>query len=235
MREFETQVMTSDTDWSGTQTLLSAVTMMQNCSMLWMDGQPELRAWLKARNAAMMVASREMQVFRRPAYGEQLSVKSWVYKMRGPLGYRNSCIFDEQGEVTSACWAIGVFVGLEQGRTLKVPPEIAQSMMGEARFENMAYGKRKIALPDAPGQELPRIRAQRSDIDFNGHVNNAQYVRMAYEFLPQGFDPQHLRIMHEGQAKLSETIVPTLYQEGASWIFTLNATDGKPFAIVEFE
>ena len=203
--------------------------------MLWMDGQQTLRAWLDDEHAAMMVASRELHILRRPAYDERVTVRTWMYQLRGPMGYRNTCIYDAQGKVTSACWAIGVFVGLDSGHVLKIPESVAQSMGLEPKLEDIPYGKRKIALPKVEAETLDAIRARRSDIDFNGHVNNAQYVRMAYDLLPRDISPVHMRIMHEGQAKLGETVVPMLYQEGARWVFTLDGEDGRNSAIVEFE
>lgn len=234
MYTYPTRVVTSSTGPDGLQTILSTVTMMQDCSMLWMEDQPELRAWLDANNAAMMVASREVEIRRRPAFGERLEVRTWLYRFRGAMGFRNTCIFDESGEAVACCWAIGVFVGLEDGKVHKLPPEVIESIGLEGEFP-MECGKRKIILPEVEGQALPQLTAQRSDIDFNGHVNNAQYVRMAYEFLDPGFEPTRLRIVHDGQAKLGDAIVCTRYSDADREVFTLASDDGRPFATVEFK
>lgn len=233
MYTYETRVTTSCTDWTGTQTLLSTVTLMQDCSMLWMDDMPKLRAWLSEEGAAMMVASREVFVRRRPAYGEKLTVKTWIYDFRGPMGYRNTCIFDEAGDAVATCWAVGVFVRFSDNKMLRLPQDVIDEALTEKRFD-MEYGKRKIKLPDAEPRKLPAMKVQRSDIDFNGHENNAQYVRMAYEFLPKDVDPRHLRIVHEGQAKLGDTVVPLLYEDDERRVFELRGDDGRLFATIEF-
>ncbi len=233
MYTYETRVTTSCTDWTGTQTLLSTVTLMQDCSMLWMDDMPKMRAWLDEQDAAMMVASREVFVHRRPAYGEKLTVKTWIYDVRGPLGYRNTCIFDEDGKAVATCWAVGVFVRFADNKMLKVPQDIIDETVGGEKYP-LEYGKRKIKLPDVQPVTLEPVMVQRSDIDFNGHMNNAQYVRVAYEYLPKDFEPTHLRIVHEGQAKLGQVIVPTLYEDENRRCYTLSSEDGKLFAIIEF-
>ena len=228
------RVTTSCTDETGTQTLISMVTMMQDCSMLWMEEQPVLDAWLQEVNGVMMVASREVEVRRRPAYGERLTVSTWIYKCQSRMGYRNTCIFDESGEAVAACWCIGVFVSRDTGAALKVPKEVIDSMLVESAFE-MDYGKRRISLPDVEPKVLPSVTAVRTDIDFNGHVNNAQYVRMAYENLPSGFYPTHLRITHDGQAKCGDVISTTLYRDGSTYVFVLGGGgEGRDYAIIEF-
>ena len=229
----ETRVTTSCTDETGTQTLVSMVTMMQDCSMLWQEEQPVLSAWLERNHAKMLVGSREVEVRRRPAYGEFLQVRTWVYKMQSMMGYRNTCIFDASGEAVAACWCTGVFFGCDEGRALKLPDEVLASMRVEPAFP-MCYGKRKIKLPDAPARELAPIVAQRSDIDFNGHVNNAQYVRMAYEQLPRDFYPTHLRITHDGQAKCGDVIHLALYESPGIYDFVLSGEGEQPYAVVEF-
>ena len=228
------RVMTSCTDETGTQTLVSAVTMMQNCSMMWMEAHPTLDEWLQEVNGAMLVASREMEIRRRPRYGEFLTVGTWAYKCASRMGYRNTCIFDEQGEATAACWCTGVFVSRDNGAALKLPDYVIDSMDVEPAFP-MDYGKRKIALPDVEPQQLPAVAVQRSDIDFNGHVNNAQYVRMAYDTLPADFYPTHLRITHDGQAKYGDTIQLLRYVDGGTYVFKLSGDDGQPYAFIEFK
>ena len=234
MYTFKTRVTTSCTDWTGTQTLLSAVTMMQDCSMLWLESMPKLADWMKESGTAMLVASRELFMKRRAAYGENLTVKTWIYDIRGPMGYRNTCIFDEEGHDVAACWATGVFVRFSDSKMLKPPQDIIDEMVTGERFP-LDYGKRKIKLPDVEPTVLDAVKVQRSDIDFNGHMNNAQYVRLAYEFLPEELDPKHLRIVHEGQAKLGQTIVPKLYLDGQKHYFLLESEEGKHFATLEFE
>lgn len=229
----KSRVTTSCTDATGTQNLISVVTMMQDCSMMWMEQQAATERWLNETNGAMLVASREVEIRRRPRYGEFLTVSTWVYKVQSFMGYRNTCIFDEDGQATAACWCTGVFVNRETGKTLRVPDYVRDSMGLEPAFD-MEYGKRKIVLPEVEPQKLEPVRAKRSDIDFNGHVNNAQYVRMAYERLPLDFDPRHLRITHDGQARCGDLIDLALYEDADVFDFVLSGEEGQTIAVIEF-
>lgn len=232
MYTYDARVTTSCTGTDGRQTPVSVVTMMQDCSMLWMGSEPALTAYLKEQNAAMMVASRQVDFLRFPEYGERLQVRTTIYKFRGKMGFRNTVIVDENCDMTAMCWAIGVFVGYETGKMIEIPKEVVETVKMDPQVD-MDYQKRKIVLPKVEPTELPGIMALRSDLDFNGHVNNAQYVRMACDLLPDGLEVRRLRIVHEGQAREGQRIHPLLYREDDRRVYRLNGDDGRPFATVE--
>ena len=50
----------------------------------------------------------------------------------------------------------------------------------------MNYKDRRIILPKEGGEVLDPVRVLRADIDYNRHMNNANYVRVAMELLPEG-------------------------------------------------
>lgn len=232
MYTYDTRVTTSCTGADGLQTPVSVVTMMQDCSMLWMDSEPELTAFLRENDAAMMVASRQVDFLRFPKYGERLQVRTSIYKFRGRMGYRNTVIVDEQCRPTAKCWAIGVFVGYHTGKMIEIPKDVVEHVKMDPQVE-MDYLKRKIVLPKTDPVELPNIMALRSDLDFNGHVNNAQYLRMAYDLLPDGFQTRRMRIEHEGQAREGQRVHPLLYKDDERLVYRLDGEDGSPFATVE--
>ena len=234
MYAFPTRVTLSCTGPDGLQTPLSTVTMMQDCSMLWMESEPELERFLEERGAAMMVASRQVDFLRRPAYGERLEVRTWIYRFRGKLGYRNTAVLDESGAYVAKCWGLGVFVTRAGGKMIAPPQDVLAGIALDDKLD-MDYRRRKIALPDTAPKRMPPVRARRSDLDFNGHVNNVQYLRMAYDLLPGGFEPTRLRVMHEGQAHEGDLLHPLLYEDGARLVCVLEGDDSRPFATVEWE
>ena len=62
------------------------------------------------------------------------------------------------------------------------------------------------------GEVLDPIKVLRADIDYNKHVNNANYVRMAMELLPENFKIQGLRVEYRVAAKLGDVPIPTVYK-----------------------
>ncbi len=97
----------------------------------------------------------------------------------------------------------------------------------------MDYRDRRIAVPAGDGNECAPVRIQRSDIDYNGHVNNANYVRIAQDLLPDDFRVRALRVEYRVPAKLGDELVPTIHAAGTERVVVLSLA-GRTSAIVEF-
>ena len=97
----------------------------------------------------------------------------------------------------------------------------------------MNYKDRRIILPKSDGEVLEPIRVLRADIDYNKHVNNANYVRMAMELLPEDYVVSGLRVEYRVAAKLGEMLVPTIYKNDNVIIVSLSIGEDVS-AIIEF-
>ena len=80
-----------------------------------------------------------------------------------------------------------------EGKLKRVDDATIQSMKLEPQLE-MNYKDRRIILPKTEGEVLEPIKVLRADIDYNKHLNNANYVRMAMELLPEDFVVSGLRV-----------------------------------------
>ena len=77
------------------------------------------------------------------------------------------------------------------------------------------------------------IRILKADIDYNKHVNNANYIRMAMELLPDDFKIDGLRVEYRIAAKLGDVLIPAVYKLDAAIVVTLSI--GKDVStIIEF-
>ena len=75
---------------------------------------------------------------------------------------------------------------------------------------------------------------QRADIDYNRHVNNANYIRMALELLPEDFKVKGLRVEYRVAARLGDVLLPSVYRIDNGIIVSLSIST-EVGAIVEFE
>jgi hypothetical protein len=91
-----------------------------------------------------------------------------------------------------------------------------------------------FAVPKEGGQTLLPIPVMKADIDYNRHVNNANYIRMAMEFLPEGFQVAGLRVEYRVAAKLGDTLLPTLYRLTEDTILVTLSIGNEVSAIAEF-
>ena len=148
------------------------------------------------------------------------------------FGFRNTFIYDAQGNPCYKTWSMGAFVDKAVGKLKRVDDATIQSMKLEPQLE-MNYKDRRIILPKDGGEIIEPIKVLRADIDYNKHMNNANYVRMAMELLPEDFVVTGLRVEYRVAAKLGDTLVPTIYRHDKVIIISLSIGE-EVSAIIEF-
>ena len=225
MYSLKYKVTTSACDSEGRLKLFSALQMMQDCS-------PGVKQYFTEQNMAQLLATRQVEIVRVPEYKEELTVTTSVYGMKPMFGFRNTFIYDAQGKPCYKTWSMGAFVDKAAGKLKRVDDATIQSMKLEPQLE-MNYKDRRIILPKTEGKVLEPIKVLRADIDYNKHVNNANYVRMAMELLPEDFVVAGLRVEYRVAAKLGDMLIPTIYRHDNVIIISLSIGE-EVSAIIEF-
>ena len=232
MYSLKYKVTTSTCDSEGRLKLYSALQMMQDCSEMWIDSEPGVKQYFAEQNMAQLLATRQVEIIRVPEYKEELTVTSTVYDMKPMFGFRNTFIYDAQGNPCYKTWSMGAFVDKVAGKLKRVDQVTIDSMNLEPQKE-MNYRDRRIILPKQGGDILEPVKVLRSDIDYNKHMNNANYVRMAMELLPESMVVRGMRVEYRVAAKLGDILTPTMYQIDDGFIVSLSV-NGEVSAIVEF-
>ncbi len=227
------QVTTSSCDSEGKLKLFSALQMMQDCSEMWIDSEPGIRQYFAEQNMAQLLASRQVEVLRVPCFKEKLTVTTSVYGMKPMFGFRNTFIYDAAGLPCYRTWSMGAFVDKTDGKLKRVDAATIASMTLEPQLE-MTYRDRRIILPKDSGTSCAPIPVMRADIDYNHHVNNANYIRMAMELLPDGFQVRELRVEYRIAAKMGDTLTPTIYPTAPDTFLVSLSVGGEVSAIMEF-
>ena len=226
------KVTTSTCDSEGKLKLYSALQMMQDCSEMWIDSEPQVKDYFARENMAQLLASRQVEIVRVPDFKEELTVTTSVYGMKPMFGFRNTFIYDAEGKPCYRTWSMGAFVDKANGKLKRVDDTVAESLLIEPQLE-MDYKDRRIILPKTEGEVLEPVKVMRSDIDYNKHLNNANYVRMAMELLPEDFEIKGLRVEYRVAAKLGDMLVPTIYKHDGVIIVSLSIGEDVS-AIIEF-
>ena len=232
MYSLKYKVTTSTCDSEGRLKLYSALQMMQDCSEMWIDSEPGVKEYFVAQNMAQLLASRQVEIIRVPEYKEELTVTTSVYGMKPMFGFRNTYIYDAEGKPCYKTWSMGAFVDKANGKLKRVDDATIASMTLEPQLE-MNYGDRRIILPREGGEAQESYKVLRADIDYNKHMNNANYVRIAMELLPEGFEVKCLRVEYRVAAKLGDVLVPVVYKVEGRFIVALSVGDDVS-AIIEF-
>ena len=83
------------------------------------------------------------------------------------------------------------------------------------------------------GEKAAPIPVAKADIDYNRHVNNACYIRMAEELLPDWFQVRGLRVEYRVPAKFGDVLLPEVFRRGNAFIVSLSL-GAVPAVLVEF-
>lgn len=227
------QVVTpSKTDIDGRMKLFSAIQLMQDCSEMWKESEPAFLNYLLENRAAQLLNYRYLEVLRVPELGECLTCSTSVYGTQGPFGYRNTAIYDAAGKPCYLSWCIGAFVSADTGGLVRLPQAVASQLKLDPQLP-MNYGSRKITMPDVEPIPLPPIAVLRNDIDYNRHVNNAHYIRMALECLPTEFVPTTMRVEYKRPVAPGAVISPALILQ-PTHAYVLLQVEGVLCCAVEF-
>ena len=232
MYSLKYKVTTSTCNSEGRLKLFSALQMMQDCSEMWIDSEPGVKQYFTEQNMAQLLATRQVEIVRVPEYKEELTVTTSVYGMKPMFGFRNTFIYDAEGKPCYKTWSMGAFVDKAAGKLKRVDDATIQSMTLDPKLD-MDYKDRRIILPKDGGEIIEPIKVLRADIDYNKHMNNANYVRMAMELLPEDFVVTGLRVEYRVAAKLGDTLVPTIYRHDKVIIISLSIGE-EVSAIIEF-
>ena len=199
---------------------------------MWIDSEPDVKRYFTEQNMAQLLATRQVEILRVPEYKENLTVATSVYGMKPMFGFRNTFIYDSEGNPCYRTWSMGAFVDKAAGKLKRVDDATIASMTLEPQLE-MNYKDRRIILPKDGGEVLEPIKVLRADIDYNKHVNNANYVRMAMELLPENFKVQGLRVEYRVAAKLGDVLIPTVFKIEGGFIISLSVGNDVS-TIIEF-
>ena len=74
-----------------------------------------------------------------------------------------------------------------------------------------------------------------NDTDINGHMNNANYIRIANEYLPEGYKYNNVRVEFKIPARFGQSLVPQTLSTADGTFFVELSLDGKTSTLIEFK
>ena len=161
-----------------------------------------------------MIVDVQTVIKRMPRFGENILVTTWADGLRGMIAHRNFSMESADGELLAEAATDWVFVDLVKRKPIRIPEEqiTAYGMHPEKKL-TCDPGGRKVRMPEG-GVEEKAFVIQEHHLDTNGHVNNAQYIRMTQPYLPAGMEVHRLRVEYRKQALLGDTVVPWHLETG---------------------
>lgn len=189
-------------------------------------------AYIQMHQAAWVLNSWQADIVRYPVFGEKIRISTWPYDFYGFFGLRNFKIEDEAGEIIVRANSVWVFMDMCKNRPARIAQEVADAYQAQPRLE-MEYMDRKIPDIDS-GTPKEAFRIPHYFIDTNHHVNNAKYILLAEELLPQDFQPVRIRAEYKKPAVYGDIFYPWILRQPDCWSVKLSGEDGKTNAMMEF-
>ena len=246
MYSFDSRVRYSEIDENGFLTLTGMMNYMQDCSTFQSESIGRGLAFLREQGKAWWVNAWEIEVRRLPALGEHIRVSTWPHGFKGIFGVRNFLIEavreeeDEGGKgireikeplvLADSLW---FYFDLAKKKPAKVPQDEAESYGPEGEPLPLPPISRKIPVPEG-GEELQPIRVERHHLDTNRHMNNAQYVAIARELLPEEFSTGSIRVEYRNMAVLGDQMYPYIVETGEGFLVSLRDRKSGVFASLVF-
>lgn len=232
MYQLNGKVRYSETDANGKLSYTALLNYFQDSSTLQSD---EIGATGKAfseMKLAWVLSFWQVCIEKLPEISDDIVVSTWPYDTKNLFGMRNFCMHDANGNRLAYANSIWVLIDLETGRPIKIPAEVSAYYKDEPMLE-MCYSERKIAVPKE-FEEKPPVPVQKYFIDTNQHVNNANYVMVAQEYLPQEFEAKEIRVEYKKAAVLGDILYPRVTVVDQEVTVALVDESGKTYAVVLF-
>lgn len=230
----ESKIRYSEIDSEGKLSVPGILNYLQDCSTSQSEMLGVGIAHLKEKQMVWVLSFWQVDILKYPVLGEEIQVGTIPYEIKGFLGHRNFFIQNREGEMYVKANSLWTLVDTETGKPKKVPEEFLEIYKAEERLK-MEYLDRKIKVPDGTDYEEVPFAVRRHNIDTNCHVNNAQYVSMAMDYMKDPKNICRLRAEYKKSAILGDTIFP-IVTAGNNWEYiSLRNEDGKAFANILFD
>ena len=233
MYEFTGRIRFSETDASGRLSLAGLLDYFQDCATLHSDDVGLSPAELRRRRTVWVLSAWQVVITRLPEMGERVRCLTNPYDIRGFLGLRNFVLETENAERLSIANSVWTVIDPETGKPARIGEDVPGKYdLGQAL--EMPYAPRKIKVEGEPMPDPVPIPVFGHMLDTNGHMNNARYVSLAEDCLPEPVSCRQLRVEYKSPARRGDVIFPRLYAAGEKRTVVLSDAGGKPYAVVEF-
>jgi acyl-ACP thioesterase len=123
--------------------------------------------------AIWILSRQKLVVADWPMWGDQLTVRTWVRPVRGPLVQRDYEMLVGERKVGEC---VAAWLALDVRTRRPVRPAVAGAQLRCRQDYALVLTPEKIALRQDLA-EAAQFRVRNSDLDMNGHVNNTRYAQ----------------------------------------------------------
>lgn len=231
---FDSVIRYSETDKNQKLSVGSLVNYFQDCSNFQSSYLKVGVDELASAKRAWILSYWQIVIRRMPEFGENITTGTWAYEFERFIGKRNFIMLDGNKETVACADSVWVFIDTDTGKPAKADERFSSGYGIEPRFADMEYEPRKIKCA-ADWEERGSFVVRRYYLDTNNHVNNARYIQLAQELLPDEASPKMIRAEYKRPAFYGDTIQAfTGMSDTGRFQVDLRDDAGHTYVLVEF-
>lgn len=167
---------------------------------------------LMAHNLVWVLSRVHIKFINPPKWRDKITVETWHKGKVGLFWNRDFALYGPTGSLDVAATTAWVIMNTNTRRIERKTPfdEDAGVITNSFKKDAIDTPCDKISLPDEPLSFVREKKVVYSDIDMNGHANNAKYIEWVIDSLPIEFmrneEITDLKINYISEAQLGETL-----------------------------
>lgn len=192
---------------------------------------------IETTNLSWFLLGWKVEIKKRVTYGTKLLVKTWAKKSNKFNTYRDFEVFEENGDLVCIATSKWALIDVNKGRITRITDDIIGKYGVEDRD---VFGNPEIEKIEEPSTFSSEYiyNTQRRDIDINNHMNNLNYLLVAYEALPEEvyrmLEVKHVEIMYKKGIVYGDTVRCLYsYEDGSHYITMRNIKEDALNAIIK--
>lgn len=232
MYTFTSKVRYSETDSRERLTLPAIVDYFQDCGTFQSQDLGLGVKYLQESHLAWVLSAWQIVVEEYPVLCDEIVIGTFPHSFKTFMGQRNYILDRADGKRMAYANAHWTLLNTETMQPARVTDEMIEKYVLSEKLD-MEYAPRKIAQT-ACGEWKESFRVMQHHLDSNHHVNNAQYVKLAYGYLPQEAEVLQLRAEYRRQAYLGDELAANVEKSGDIYRVSLCDEEKQPCAVMEF-
>jgi medium-chain acyl-[acyl-carrier-protein] hydrolase len=197
-----------EVDYYKKATPWSLLNYLQETAFHHADCAGDTQEVLANEQLTWMLYKWHVNIIRYPCWKDRITVKTWISRFKSYMAFREFEICNTEGEVLVKAGGIAILVDTDKSSPHKIDHKRIEnygtdpSRDGKHNYDNFHFNK------DGANEQSFLVRI--SDIDPNGHVNNARYLDWFAESIPldilQSYTLKELEIIYKRQIKYGHNI-----------------------------
>lgn len=211
MYTFETMISYSAVDRNGNLPLYGILNLLQDCTNMQSSSIGMGVEHMKQVNKGWILVSYKISLKKKLRYGEKVRVGTAASSFSSFYGDRKFKIESLDGEKLVEADSIWVLMDMETRHPIRVSEEERKGYVIEEGINDLK-ADRKIKF-SSEREKVGEFKVLKTYIDNNGHMNNADYLRVAAEFVPADFEYHEVDIIYNKEAMEGEMMTTYLHRE----------------------